>query len=90
VVDHQAGAFCPTEEELRQTFSDWLAEDKTQLKTIAANADKLGKPNAAEEIVKAAWALIDERAKTPPLNQEHPRIHGLNALLKAFDINPQH
>lgn len=89
VVDHQAGAFCPTEEELCQTFSGWLAADKAQLKTLAANADKLGRPDAALDIVKSSWALIQERKNIPPLNQDHPRVYGLDALLKAFDINPR-
>jgi 1,2-diacylglycerol 3-beta-galactosyltransferase len=89
VVSHQAGAFCPATDQLYQTFSNWLAGDKARLAAIATNADKLGKPNAAEEIVKQAWALIKEHESHTPLNREHPRIHGLNALLQAFDINPE-
>ncbi len=59
VVDHDAGAMCETPETALETLSRWLENDQAQLNQVARNAEILGQPEAAHEIVKLGWQLIN-------------------------------
>jgi 1,2-diacylglycerol 3-beta-galactosyltransferase len=58
VVDNQAGALCQKPIEALETLYNWLKNDCKLLQQTAKNAQKIGRPDAAFEIVEEAIKLI--------------------------------
>jgi 1,2-diacylglycerol 3-beta-galactosyltransferase len=58
VVDNQAGALCQKPIEALETLYNWLKNDRKLLQQTAKNAQKIGRPDAAFEIVEEAIKLI--------------------------------
>ena len=59
VMEHKAGVYCDIPEEAKMTLEDWLDDEVGVLQKIAKNAEKIGRPNAAREIVTLAWNLLN-------------------------------
>ncbi len=58
VRDHGAGAFCKTPTEALNRLSQWLANDRAELRETAQKAEAIGSAEAAFKIAKTAWELI--------------------------------
>ncbi len=58
IVEHEAGVFCKSPLDVLETLSSWLRNDQARLKTVAKNAEQLGKADAAREIAVEAWKLL--------------------------------
>jgi 1,2-diacylglycerol 3-beta-galactosyltransferase len=87
VVNNQAGAFCTSPEEIRETISTWLADDGEAMKVVSENACRIGKPNAAFTIIDRAWeCLLSSEEEEPPVT-EHHHVHPLGELLRRFNIS---
>ncbi len=87
VVANEAGEFHTTPEDVLTCVTRWFANDEEILKQLAENAKKIGKPQAAFQIVDEAWNLLEEGpvdATIKPL-QVHKR--NLQELLARFNIN---
>lgn len=55
VTTSRAGVYAKTPADVLETVSHWLADDGRQLYECAANARKLGKPDAAMQVADLAW-----------------------------------
>lgn len=80
VVEHNAGAFCKTNEEILETLTDWLGGSQDRLKQIAENARQVGKKDASFLVADKVWTLLNAYQPRPvtPLTQK--RTDGLKAL----------
>jgi len=87
IVEHDAGAFCKTPEEILRTLADWLGGSQTRLEQVSENASRLGNKNAAFQIADKAWSVLNEyqpKQFTPLLQKEADRLRD---LLSRFDIS---
>ena len=87
VVEHDAGAFCKTPEDILRTLADWLGGSQARLEQVSDNAARLGNKNAAFQIADRAWAILNEyepKQFTPLLQKEADRLRD---LLNRFDIS---
>ncbi len=60
VVANEAGEYHTTPEDVLTCVTRWFANDEEILKQLAENAKKIGKPQAAFQIVDEAWNLLEE------------------------------
>ncbi len=87
VVEHDAGAFCETPEDILRTLADWLGGSQARLGQVSKNATRLGNKNAAFQIADKAWTILNEyepKQFTPLLQKEADRLRD---LLNRFDIS---
>jgi 1,2-diacylglycerol 3-beta-galactosyltransferase len=63
VVDHQAGVFAPSAEQVADAVQTWLRNDGALMRQKAANARAIAYPNAIWEIADRIW----EHAQQPPI-----------------------
>jgi 1,2-diacylglycerol 3-beta-galactosyltransferase len=86
VVEHNAGAFCKTDEEIQSTLTDWLGGSADKLQRVAENAREIGKKDAAYVVADKAWTLLNAYQPQPitPLIQK--RIDRLQVMLERFNI----
>ncbi|MBG0770117.1 MAG: hypothetical protein H0S82_00330 [Anaerolineaceae bacterium] len=86
VVSNGAGEFHTTPADVQDCVTRWFANDEEMLKQLAENAEKIGKPRAAFEIIDEAWKILEqgpvERTYKPWL--AHQR--SLQELLAKFNI----
>jgi 1,2-diacylglycerol 3-beta-galactosyltransferase len=87
VVDHQAGAFCTSPEDIRDTISSWLGDDGAELKAVAENACRIGRADAAFTVADRAWESLLTAEKAGVLINEQQHAHPLGELLRRFNIN---
>ena len=86
VVKNQAGEYCTTEDEIRETVSSWLADDEAGLKKCAENACRIGKPNAAFTVADHAWDCMNGSKGLQTTEKEQRHAHILRDLLQRFNI----
>jgi 1,2-diacylglycerol 3-beta-galactosyltransferase len=86
IVKNQAGDYCTTEDKIRDTVSTWLADNEAELKAIAENACRIGKPDAAFTVAEHAWDCMIGSEKEIPTTKEHHHAHPLRELLHRFNI----
>lgn len=55
VIENEAGVYLPKPEKVAERIKEWLAEGPEMLKQRAANARKIGRPEAVWEIADAVW-----------------------------------
>ena len=87
VVEHDAGVYCKTPEEILRTLADWLSGSQTRLSEVSKNAAQLGNKDAAVQIAEKAWEILNNyepKQITPLLQKETER---LLELLGRFDIS---
>ena len=87
VVEHDAGVYCKTPEEILRTLADWLSGSQTRLSQVSKNAAQLGNKDAAVQIAEKAWEILNDylpKQITPLLQKETER---LLELLGRFDIS---
>lgn len=58
VEEHKAGVFCKTPQKAKKTLEKWLENQGKILHEIGENAEKIGRPEAAEQITDIAWDLM--------------------------------
>lgn len=56
ILEHQAGAFAPSPEEVASVVKAWVNGGETKLRLLSERARKLAKPDAAEQIARQIWA----------------------------------
>ena len=59
VVEHGAGALCESASKAAETLGRWLAEDGKALTQMSQKAAQAGRADAALEIARIAWDLLD-------------------------------
>ena len=86
VVFNGAGEYYTTPEDVLACVNRWFANDEKVLKQLAENAKRIGKPEAAFEIIDESWKILEqepvERSYRPWL--AHQR--SLQELLAKFNI----
>ena len=86
VVSNGAGEYHTTTEEVQACVNEWFADGGAKLKVVAENAKRIGKPEAAFEIIDESWKILQEgpveRAYKPWLTHSH----SLQELLAKFNI----
>ncbi len=83
VVKGSAGEMIDEPLQALETICHWLLNDGQLLKERAANAAKLGRPQAAYDIVDRAWAL----AQRGPVVKETSQLLLLPRLIEALQQN---
>eukprot|EP00899_Mesostigma_viride_P013066 jgi/Mesvir1/21760/Mv04165-RA.1 len=62
VEDNGAGKFCSDPKKIAALVRGWFGERREELETMAANARKMGRPNAVFDIVRDIAALVPAKA----------------------------
>lgn len=66
VVDHHAGAVAKEPMQVLEILSHWLMNDQKELRQIARNAARVGKPQAAYKAAGIVWKLLEGKPGTLP------------------------
>lgn len=80
VVNNQAGVLVRKPMETLELIAHWMMNDGEKLQSIAENAKKLGKPQAAFEIADLAWSAIQNG-----VTEKHRHIHSRRKLTDVLD-----
>jgi len=88
VLANGAGEFHTDPDEVRAAVTKWLADDGKLLRQRAEHAARIGKPEAAIEIVDEAWALLEKGPDPAPATHRLARALRVKDLLSRFDIIP--
>lgn len=60
ILRHQAGALAQSPEELLAILREWLENDGEEMKRVACNSHRIGRPGAATQVAEIAWQAVQE------------------------------
>lgn len=83
VIDEGAGDFTPEPLQFLETMAHWLADDGRLFRERAANARRLGKPQAAYEAAELIWQAAGDKLPARPSRLPVSRDK-LKDLLRQF------
>ncbi len=80
VVEHDAGAMIDSPMQMLETLSHWVADGGKELRQVACNSRRVGKPNSAFEVANLAWRA----ALHGPVNKRGRSGLGLPGLMELL------